>query len=264
MSSNDDTSSKIFADSDDEEEETKEPSEKKPFTGSLIFKMGKNAGSSLYYVDYTKIRPMSDDERQKLAQDIASGNAELSGLQQDLASNQILTTKLLAEPTNEELVSRLDQEEKDVAGLIEQVQEAKQLMVNAEIRRKLQKKIMSMCGHWRKRKRMTMDFLIGMEEMTDGAIIAKKCLAGLDPLSLESDEEIIKQAKENYFNKKMRVASGRKGLGGNLKMLNANKGGVGGDVGLKSSGLADPAFIGVRLDSQGAVERVYAEDEAKE
>eukprot|EP00957_Ditylum_brightwellii_P103954 7920896-Ditylum_brightwellii.AAC.1 len=53
---------------------------------------------------------------------------------------------------------------------------ARELVVNEKRKRQIQKKVGVMTAHWRKRRRLCMDFLMMMEESTEGTVSVKKCL----------------------------------------------------------------------------------------
>jgi len=117
-----------------------------------------------------------------------------------------------------------------------------------------------MAQQWRKRKRLCMEFLITMEESTEGTISAKKCLAGDGQIDIESDESAIKNAIA--YGKKKRTMASRpptkkmkvsKSLGGKTTGLSSSQS-------LTSGLTADANFVAVRLDSSGQVERVYLSD----
>ena len=116
-----------------------------------------------------------------------------------------------------------------------------------------------MATQWRKRKRICMDFLIMMEESTEGTISAKKCLAGDGQIDVESDETAIKNSIA-YGNKKRSMTSRP------FKKTKVSK-----SMGRKTTGLSssesltcgltpDANFVAVRLDPLGLVERVYLGD----
>lgn len=113
-----------------------------------------------------------------------------------------------------------------------------------------------MATQWRKRKRICMDFLIMMEESTEGTVSAKKCLAGDGQIDLESDETAIKNMiaygnkKRSMTSRPVKKAKVSKSLGGKTTGLPSSE--------TLTSGLtADANFVAVRLDSSGQVERVY-------
>jgi hypothetical protein len=248
-----------FADSDDEEEpeKTKEATPADTFAGSICFKAGRNAASNLYYVDHTKIKGMDRDQREALASESFATQAEEAALKDTLKQTLDRATQLLLEPTNEEVVILLEAEEKYVTELEVNVEEARKLKVNEKHKQKTKKRIQSMSAHWRKRKRLCMEFLIGLEENTDGVVSAKKCLAGDGQIALDSDEAVASAALRFAKDKRARNVGagglqGRKSKGMAAPKVKTPS---------KPASLADEQFVGVLLDSQGTVSRVYVEEE---
>jgi hypothetical protein len=253
-----------FADSDDDEEAPKKKSKKDdtaeavPYKGSLSFKAGKGSNSSLYYTNYNTAKNgdgLDREEKNKLATDLAAAEAEEAALKQTLATMRSMTTKLLSEPFNEEATARLEKEEAELSDLQEELEAARKLKVNEKHKEQTKRRIENMATFWRKRRRICMDFLISMEEVTDGTISAKKCLAGDGQIELDSDEAVAKAAIE-YAKKKR---AGPKSLGG--KKLSFAKT----SATTSKSGSIPPSesFVAVLLDSQGCVQRVHLDDDGK-
>ncbi|VEU34315.1 unnamed protein product [Pseudo-nitzschia multistriata] len=233
----------VFDGSDDEdndkEKEGKGAPEKKPelkesYSGSLVFKAGRNAKSNLYYVDYTKMKEMDGDVRQELASKTAIAEGEYKDLTFAFKQAATRSKQLLSEPTNDELVCLLIEAEKAVVALTDSVNDAKALLVNEGHKNKLKRRIQSMAGHYRKRKQLCCSFLCALEEVSDGAISKKKCLSGDGQIPLDSDESIIKSAIAYAKSKKHQKT--------------------------RKATLADDKFIGVILDSQGMVKRSYVDE----
>jgi hypothetical protein len=230
-----------FGASDDEDHDAeglmkkKRPDAKDPYSGSLIFKAGKSVASSLYYVDHTKIKEMDIEESRELAEKLANTLAEHEQLTLTLKQKDTKTTKLLIEPTNDELVELLSDSEKNASLLVEKVDSARELTVNEPHKKKLKRRIQSMAGHYRKRKQLCSSFLSSLEEMSDGAISKTKCLKGDGQIALDSDESINKAAIA--YAKSKRVSNRNTGV------------------------LADKHFVGIALDSQKMVKRVYIDEE---
>lgn len=260
-----------FYDSDDEEDDDK-PKKKssktsstvgEDYAGSLAFKGGRNANASLYYVDHTKQKNngngLEPDQRNELINNLAKAQQEASMLKAQLQSMTKETTQLLSEPTNEEATATLEQQEAAMTDIREQLESARQLKVNEKHKKQLKKGIESMAAQWRKRKRITIDFLNMMQEATEGTISTKKCLNGDGQMDIDSDEAVIKNSIA--YGKKKRALASRP-----LKKMKVSKGLGGKTTGLsETSGLAaDPNFVAVRLDSSGLVQRVYLDDEEKE
>lgn len=133
--------------------------------------------------------------------------------------------------------------------------------MNEKHKKRTKNRIDSMVAQWRQRKRLAMNFLLQMEESTEGSISAKKCLSGDGQIDVESDETVIKNAIA-YAKKKRAMASRPQ-----VKKVKVSKG-----LGGKTSGLAaqssltngltvDPNFVAVRLNASGQVERVYLGDD---
>jgi len=228
-------------DDDDDDKETERVAKKKKcdnkeaYAGSLVFKAGKSVATNLYYVDYTKIKEMDSEVRQEFAGKVAIAKGEHEHLAFVLKQAGAKTNQLLSEPTNDELVGLLSESEKNVSNLIEHVNDAKALTVNEGHKRKLKRRIQSMAGHYRKRKQLCCSFLSCLEEVSDGTISKKKCLKGDGQITLDSDECINKGAIAYAKSKKRPKA--------------------------KKASLADEKFVGVALDTQGMVKRVYVDEE---
>lgn len=245
-----------FEDSDDEDapkkSSKKEPSDADPYKGSLAFKAGKGSNSSLYFVNYNVAKNgngLDGEEKSKLASDFANAEAEMESLKHSIKSMTATTAKLLSEPTNEEADGRLAKEESELAVLKEQVEEARKLKVNEKLKKQTKKRIETMTSFWRKRRRICMDFLIAMEENTDGTVSMKKCLKGDGQIDIDSDEVVASGAIEYHKNKK---SSGPGLLGKKRKFTKAKP---------TSAGLAPTEdFVAVILDNKGLVQRVHADD----
>ena len=239
-----------FADSDQEEDSEEKSPSNEPYTGSLFFKPGKNQSTNLYYVDHTKLKGLDQDERNALAQDIVKATTEHDALKDSLKATLDRATQLLSEPTNEQIAALLETEEDAVATLKVQVEEALKLKVNEKHKQKTKSNIQKMAAQWRKRKRLCMEFLISMEEITDGTVRAKKCLSGDGQIALDSDDAVANAAVE--FAKQKRA---RAGLGGKRKLLKSSAT----QSASSKATLADENFVAVNFDSQLNVVRVYVE-----
>jgi regulator of replication initiation timing len=259
-----DKSEGVFADSDDEEEKApKKKAEPKasddPYKGALSFKSGKSANSCLYYVDYTKLKNNGDgllpDERNELTTHLHKTIAELDALKMNVKTMTLETDKLLSEPTNEELDARLEADETNLAELREQAEAGRKLKVNEKYKQQIKRRIDAMTTVWRKRRRICMDFLIAMEENTDGTVNVKKCLKGDGQIDIDSDEAIVSAAVEYGMKQRARPASHKmKRISGIAKTASKSS---------TTSGLtASESFVAVTLDSQGRIQRVHLEDEA--
>ena len=242
-----------FYDSDEEEGKGSKAKEKKllvlssydDLEGSLSLKPGRNANTSLYYVDYSKFpndgNGLFPDDRNALLGEHEKVKADMDVYVSTLKDYTTKTEKLLSEPTNASADESVQMLGKEVDHLMEDVESAKEFQVNESHRKEVHKGIELMTSQWRKRKRLCMDFLITMEECTEGSISVAKCLKGDGPIELDSDETIIKGATS--FSKQ----------GRNRKRSH---------IGNKNSGVRpNPAFIGVLLNRQGKAERVYLDEE---
>ena len=234
----------VFGASDDDDDDNaggstkeKKSQKKEAYAGSLSFKAGRNAASSLYYVDHNKIKEMSFDEKRELSEKVANAKAEQDQLTFVLKELHTKTTQLLGQPTNHVLTERLGELENEVETLAKEVNDAKALTVNESHKKKLKRQIQSMAGHYRKRKQLCCSFLSSLEEVSDGTISKKKCLKGDGPIALDSDETVNKAAIAYYHAKsKKRIKT-------------------------KSGSLADENFVGVALDSQKMIKRVYVNED---
>jgi hypothetical protein len=252
-----------FADnSDDEEEEigkkrkikeAKSSDEDDSYgPGSLCFKAGRNDNTNLYYVNYAKAKEMNHDERQELFAALAKVNAEKEELERLIKSNQAMTTQLLSEPTNDELIGLLKEGEETVASLRGMVEESRELRVNESTRIGLKKKIQKMTAHWSKRKRMCLTFLANLEEQSEGILSMRKALSGDGPLALDSDEAVVKAELQLASLKSQK----RRKMGHNPRGIPAPK--------IKTDHSVDPSaptLVAVRLEKGGKVERVYYDPE---
>ena len=119
-----------------------------------------------------------------------------------------------------------------------------------------------MASHWRRRKRLCMDFLISLEENTDGSVRAKKCLSGDGQIALDSDEIVASAAVQFAKDKRSRASS--LGLNRSNRLRCKGRSALGSKPSKAQSvpeTLADDTFVAVRLDSQNTVCRVYLDDE---
>lgn len=255
-----DKSEDAFADSDDEDKPSKKKKPPKasdnPYKGSICYKSGKSVNSGFYYLNYTKTKNNGDglvpDERNELVENFHKTTAELTALKDNIKGLNFQASKLLSEPTNEELTGRLETEESALNDMREKVEAARKLKVNEKHKKQLHARSKYMTTEWRKRRSLCMDFLYAMEENSDGTVSAKKCLKGDGQIPIESDETAIVDAKAYAKMKRARgpLGSKKRVFAGNIKPGSS-----------KMSSLADESFVGVTLDKQGRVERVYLNDD---
>lgn len=227
------------------------------YAASLLFKAGRNASSSLYYTDHRKLKNNGNgllpDQRNALLGDLQSANAVESDLSRSLSSVEKETAQLLSEPTNEDLQSGLSQIEKVVGNLTEEVTEKQKLKVNEQHKKRVTKHIEGMAAQWRKRRRLCMDFLIAMEETSDGNVTVKKCLSGDGQIDIDSDEKACADAKAFAANMSKRKKTANK----STTIRRSNQGRAKADRGGVSGLVPDASFVGVKLNSQGMVIREY-------
>jgi hypothetical protein len=255
---------KIFADSDDEDlkrvAKVESVAESDPLKGCLRFKSSKSSNASLYYVDHSKLpnngNGLAPLARNELTAAVQKTQAEAEALQDILKTTQSEIVKFLSEPTNEEAMARLEKEEVELKNLEEEVEGSRKFKTNEKHKKNLKHRIDTMTSIWRKRRRMCTDFLISMEENTEGTITAKKCLSGDGPIEIDSDEAVAKAAKAYYLSKKNRPMLGA----GQKKRVVAKTSKP------ESQGqdfLATESFVAVTLNASGCPERVYAQLETK-
>eukprot|EP00594_Rhizosolenia_setigera_P008632 CAMPEP_0178967614 /NCGR_PEP_ID=MMETSP0789-20121207/17712_1 /TAXON_ID=3005 /ORGANISM="Rhizosolenia setigera, Strain CCMP 1694" /LENGTH=691 /DNA_ID=CAMNT_0020653283 /DNA_START=210 /DNA_END=2285 /DNA_ORIENTATION=+ len=228
-----------------------------PYTESLLIKVGRNASSTLYFVNYNKLpnngNGMELDERSEFMSISVQTNEELNTLTKEFHQINSQTKTLLDQPQNEELDQTIQDLSKEIETLSSKMNHLKQYEGNEEKRKLLHQNISHMSTIWRKRRRMTKEFLLMMEEATDGAITVKKSFRGdTNGLDVESDEYAIAQTKEWIKMKRGRHNNN------SMRMMNKKKASTGGN---SSSVVADETFIGVTMNVQGKVERVYMESD---
>ena len=226
------------------------------YNESLIFKAGRNANSTLYYVDHAKLKSMDEEERNALANSNAIAKGEETNLRAIISRTTTYANKLLSEPTNKDVTMLLRKEVTIAGTLQEKLIEARALQVHEKYRQTITQKIQRMSGQWRTRKRMCMDFMISLEENTDGMVSTKKCFAGDGPIELDSDENVAKAAVKFAKDKKAR----QQRLGGSsrkYRKLTASKA----KLSASDTSLADESFVAVLLDSQQTIRRLYVDGE---
>jgi hypothetical protein len=254
-----------FYDSDDEDGNDGKTSKKTKITalssddleGALSLKPGRNANTSLYYVDYSKFpnngNGLFPDDRNALLAEHEKVKADMEAFNSNLKDHMTQTSQLLSEPTNASADESVQTSEKEVEVLMEDVESAQEFQANESYRKRVHKGIEVMTSQWRKRKRLCMDFLITMEECTEGSVSVSKSMAVDGPMELDSDETIIKGAIA--FAKQR-----RNGKRSRSYMTSASRR-KDGDKNNDTSGVTpNPAFIGVILDRQGKTERIYMEE----
>ena len=271
----DNNESNPFDESDDEEANRKPKETKKlsaasstdEYAGSLKIKIGRNSSSTLYYIDQTKLFNNGDglvpEDKNTLLSDLQMAKASRDQMLANIKHMTEQTSKLLSEPTNVDATSDLEIQMDQSEKLREELADCRSLKENSKYREQLQKRVENMTRVWRQRKRMNMDFLFLMEDVTEGTITVKKCMSGDGQIELDSDEAVIKSA--NAFVKQKKE---RKAMMGNKRSMSrcVVRGGIKKrkqentkKLICKSDVVADESFIGVKLDGQ-KVERVYLEE----
>ena len=267
-----DASMQFADDSDDDDDEDggaakknkKKSSKKKeadaePYTGVLSSKTTKGgAHAHLYHVNYNIAKNgdgLDPEEKNKLASAHAAAEAEKAELERSIKSMETETAKLLSEPTNEEAAALLEEGEAKLKNLNQELEVLRKLKVNENHKQKLQRRIDSMTKTWRQRKRLCMDFLISMEENTDGSVSLKKCLAGNGQIEIDSDEAVAEGAKAYAKNKR----AAPRGLGGQkfAKKSKSSHSNSNDQAGIPPS----ESFVAVLLNSKGLVQRVHVDDD---
>jgi hypothetical protein len=221
------------------------------FKNALSFKGGKGSNSGLYYVNYNDAKgggELYPEDKNKLFADAANADAKLVEMKRALSTTRATIDKLLAEPMNAELNTLLKTAEAESSDLLGQLQDARKLKVHAQHIHNTKKKIEYFSTIWRKRRKLCMDFLITMEELTDGSVSVKKCQSGDGPIEIDSDEACAKLATE-FAKKKLNQA----GIGQVNKAIAISK----------SGSQSVNKFAAVILDSQGKVQRIIIDSQSK-
>jgi len=268
-----DSSMQFADDSDDDNEDgdaakknkkkssKKKEAEAEPYKGVLSSKTTTKGGTNahLYHVNYNIAKNgdgLDPEEKNKLASAHAAAEAEKAELERSIKSMKSETAKLLSEPTNEEAAALLEEGEVKLKKLNQDLEALRKLTVNEKHKQSLQRRIDSMTKTWRQRKRLCIDFLISMEENTDGTVSLNKCLAGNGQIEIDSDEAVAKGAKVYAKNKR---AAPRGGLGGQklAKKSKSSHSNSNDQAGITPS----ESFVAVLLNSKGLVQRVHVDDD---
>lgn len=178
MSLDADKDKALFADSDDDEEDkakskpaAKKGSSNDPYVASLVLKTGRNANTTLYHVDYTMLPNQGNGldavAKNALYSAAATADAEKQGIQSKLAGTRAETTKLLGEPTNEELMRDLEAKGAELEEWQQKAEAAKAFQGNAQRKDQIKRRLQHMSGEWRKRRRLCLDFLTTMVRFFD-------------------------------------------------------------------------------------------------
>uniref|UniRef100_A0A7R9ZKT6 Uncharacterized protein n=1 Tax=Craspedostauros australis TaxID=1486917 RepID=A0A7R9ZKT6_9STRA len=238
--------------------------------GSVVYKPGRSLNASLYYFDHGKKPGLSPSEQGELASKLAVSTAKRDALEDELNATLFSTRKLANEPTNLDLETRLDEHESTVSQYRIEVEDARKLQVNQEHKARTKRKITKMTTVWRSRKRICLDFMNHLEEVTDGMVSARKCFKGDGQISLDSDEVVrdgaIRFEKDKRDRKRMlgdrmktnalRASHAKLMAGSSLKGPRSAQHSKRA-TGAMASDLANPDFVAVMLNSQGHVQRVH-------
>jgi len=217
------------------------------FKDNLRLKLGRNSNTSLYYMNQSKLpnegNGRSPEVRDNLITTLQTSKDEAMRNMQSIQSMIEMSNRLISEPVNKELEQLLQSHENQIQDLSDKLVDARKLKVNDSYRRRVIGNIEKVSKYWRKRKRLCVDFLNMMEECTEGTVVVKKCLAGSGQIDIESDEVVMKQAKEMFWNqqnKRQKCFGGQKINQSQRKRLSQK-------------------FVAVMLGSNATIERVYAE-----
>ena len=221
--------------------------------GSLCVKEGRNVNNVLYFVNQSRLRNggggLLPDERNDLVAGFSKAEAELSLARSGLRDDGAETRRLLSEPTNAEADGLLEASEAGTTELRDRVEEARQHQSSEQECAQTRKRVQGMADEWWKRRRLCLDFLDTLEDVTEGMVSAKKCLAGDGQFELESDEMAIKGALATRQARLKQVGVGMKRKGGSC--------------GLRM-GEGSEDFVGVRMSTLGRISRVYVDAQGKE
>jgi hypothetical protein len=247
----------VDSDNDDDDKTTKDKkihnsaSIYTQFKNSLSYKGGKGSSSGLYYVNYNEAKGgdgLDGEEKNQLSADIATAISKKSVIEHELYNKRAVATKLRSEPVNDDLNTLLAKAESESCELFSQLECTRKFKANEKLKEYTKKRIDYFSSVWRKRRKLCMDFLICMEELTEGLVTLKTCLGGNGQIDIESDENIISLARE--FSKKKRHH--------NVSLQTAEPN--------MNSGTSKPGlqpsknFVAVSLDSQCKVQRIYIGD----
>ena len=253
-----------FADDSDDEDDGKMPKDKvkdyddfAPYgPGSLHFKPSRSENTHLYYVNYNKIKELSPEERQELHSKKYEKEAEKLALELKIKSMIAAASELLSQPTNEELSPLLKNGEDEKASLEEKAETNRLFKVNESTRLNIRKKIRTMAATWRKRKRTCMEFLMQLEESSEGLVSVAKLRKDNGPFciafdGLHADAELRSKAQMAQKRQQGMISKRRNGIVSKTSAQND----------------ADPSgrcLVAVILGKNDIVERKYFDPENKE
>ena len=232
---------------------SKSNSHRDEFTSSLLLKTGRTANTTLYFPNYNRLpnngNGLDRDERNSLQAAMQTTQEAKRVLDANMNQIKKETTSLISEPLNESLDGRLVQMEEELEDLSTKLERLRAYGDNATKRKKTQKSIERMSTLWRKRRRLTMDFLIRMEECTEGTITVKKVLKGDSAIEVESDECHLKGMMAWTKAKQQRNSRN----GGMRKSFHDSNGC---DVDSPNEN-----FVGLLMDKRGRIQRVQLDED---
>lgn len=155
-------------DSDDDDEDEKPKKTKKSaapaassgpsddYSRSLHLKEGRNAQTSLFYVDYTKLanngNGLLPEDKNELYSNLEKSKCELDALNAGLKQTNSETARLLSEPTNDELATELVKTEAEMEELNGSLEASRSHSSNEKHVKQLKKRVATMAAYWRKSK----------------------------------------------------------------------------------------------------------------
>lgn len=237
--------------SDDKQKDGKERSEGSPcdgedFDDTVSIRLGRNVSGTLYYMKQEKLDNAGDgllpEDKTSLISNLHKASQERASMLTQLKRTEAEASRLVLEPTNKEVESEIEREEENMADLSSELDDCRQFLAYEKVRKTTRKRVQFMADHWWKRRRLCVDFLRMLEECTDGAVSLKKCMAGSGQIDMESDEAVVKAARECYKNRGTR----------SLQKSNKRKRT---DNGIEPS----ETFIGMKMDTKGYISRVHAD-----
>lgn len=250
---------------DDSEEDifmkkAENPRKSDEFSRMIYQKNGRNAKTTLYFMNQKNLENdgngMKPDQRNDLLSSLQSAKLNLQNLVELKQTIETGTNLLLSQPFNDEINRLLPEQESRIETLLKEIESAKNLKIDERKMRHIQRKVDEMSSHWRKRKRLCIDFFNMMEDCTEGVMCAKKSLAGNGQIEIESDEMIMKQAKMMHSNRKKMKLGEKPHCRNKIVMRNRSE---------EPSNEVKPlaSFVAVKLGPNNTVERVTLENVEK-
>jgi len=179
------------------------------YAGSIRVKEGRNSNNTLYYVDHSKLQNNGNgllpEARNELFSNLELSKQELAVLGQKHKQISSDTAQLLSEPKNEELETELQELANKIEIMDNSLEEARAHasskfvlclcfvfvdllllentlltisisthesvpLIDAKHAKQMKSLTTKMSSEWRKRKRLCNEFIMNMEEATDGTI----------------------------------------------------------------------------------------------